>query len=402
LKDSTRFNLLFVGFVALAAVVYVVSRNSVEPAPNNYFRMVTSVEVDGRERLDIDLVVECQCDPVKPLGGSTSYRAVRVPFIYGVKTKAGHAVLVLTPLACGIAEKMPSDFLPLLLWTDNADDLEFLTAYTSEAGDEHSSSRLKLLSVRFSAATAEDHLAWTKTAPKNVVTDGDIFRPHGGKGSYRQIAVSAGQDGSVGRYGSIGCSGMWRLPIPETDRARVRALWPENRPEFWAPRGWFPNGLSAIQAHVQASPAAAFRHNVYHGGPILGLLRKNGSGIAEQTKSLDGALPLDTYPIDAGFSYVHKREGQFRTTRENVRVNIGSEAVRGQMYCTRWPVDEASIKQANGGHEFVTYEVDLGGRVLESKTGPEESGGGLNVIERDQYWLQPIGIGLSSETGRLR
>lgn len=48
-------------------------------------------------------------------------------------------------------------------------------------------------------------------------------------------------------------------------------------------------------------------------------------------------MPLDAYPLDADFYYYHKRDGDVREQRERVKVDLGANAPRGQMYCARWP-----------------------------------------------------------------
>lgn len=49
----------------------------------------------------------------------------------------------------------------------------------------------------------------------------------------------------------------------------------------------------------------------------------------------------------------------------------------------------------------MTFEMDLGGLTIESKTGPQESGLGLIVIEEDKFWFEEVSLGISSEAGGL-
>ncbi|MBR1224199.1 MULTISPECIES: hypothetical protein [unclassified Bradyrhizobium] len=164
-----------------------------------------------------------------------AYFPIRIPYIYGIKTKAGHAVLVQTPNACGaeIIKRIPADFMPLILWADKADDLEFLTAYTSDAGYQHPSAHLKLRSVTIVPASVGEYEAWTRSAPRNIVVRGkDPFEADASSTDWRYIRVAPGQDPGTAKYGSIGCYGLVRYPIPDSIKDDVRANWPADRPRF--------------------------------------------------------------------------------------------------------------------------------------------------------------------------
>ena len=381
--------------------------SSLPKAPDTYYRMIASVTVDRDEKIEINVVARCGWTTRQPAGSAARYFPIRAPYIYGVRTKAGHAVLVHVPDACGagMVERMPADFLPFVLWADKAEDLEFLTAYTSEQGYEHRSARIALDAVRFETASADDYQAWKRSAPPNVVPAKDPFQADYSSTDWRTIRVAPRQDPSTARYGAIGCHGMIRYPIPESMRERVRGLWPADRPHFWAPTGWKENNVVEIQTAVKANWLRWFFRER---SPVAGLLRKNGGGTfygkgqrfwrGDDDRTLAQAAPVDTYPLDAELSYYHKRPNGARSTNERMSVDLRDGAPRGQMYCARWPFSRA-LRNSDQTSSSMTYEIDVGGEVVTSRTGPDNSGLGFVVIEDDKYWFEKVDIGLSSESG---
>jgi hypothetical protein len=382
--------------------------SSLPQAPDTYYRMIASVTVDRDEKIEINVVVRCGWTTRQPAGSAARYFPIRAPYIYGVRTKAGHAVLVHVPDACGagMVERMPADFLPFVLWADKAEDLEFLTAYTSEEGYEHPSARIALDAVRFETASADDYQAWKRSAPPNVVPAKDPFQADYSKTDWRTISVAPGQDPSTARYGAIGCYGMIRYPIPESMRDRVRGLWPADRPHFWAPTGWKDNNVVEIQTATQANWLGWFSREL---SPVAGLLRRNGGGTfygkgqrfwrGDDDRTLAQASPVDTYPLDAEISYYHKRPDGVRSTKERMSVDLRDGAPRGQMYCARWPYFEQSIVNSDQTYSRMTYDINVGDQIVVSKTGPDNSGLGLIVIEDDKFWFEKVGIRLWSESG---
>ena len=90
------------------------------------------------EALKLDVVVRCV---EQKLPGR--YRHLRIPYLYGLRTKGNHTVIMHTPDLCYSIEQVgqppkalarfAEDYLPLMFWGENADDLEEFTAYTAEA-----------------------------------------------------------------------------------------------------------------------------------------------------------------------------------------------------------------------------------------------------------------------------
>jgi hypothetical protein len=304
--------------------------------------------------------------------------------------------------------------MPLILWADKADDLEFLTAYTSEAGYQHPSAHLKLRSVTITPASVGDYEAWTRSAPQNIVVRGkDPFQADASSTDWRYIRVAPGQDPSTAKYGPIGCYGLVRYPIPDSLKDDIRANWPADRPRFWAPKNWNAQGFGRMQGVIERSPPGDFiRALNTMGGPANGLLRSAGGGSFYSKAEIYGrrfskpmisaaAMALDAYPLDADFYYYHKRDGGVRGQRERVKIDLGANAPRGQTYCARWP-NSYAVRDTNNKVLPMTFEMDLGGLTIESKTGPQESGLSLIVIEEDKFWFQEMGLGISTEGGGLQ
>jgi hypothetical protein len=401
----------------LPFLFYCLSSSQTESAtiPSTFFRVTAPVTLKNGESIDIDVVVECRWT-VRNIPGSAPLNVpVRIPYMYGVRTKDGHGVLLHTPDACGsdVINRIPKNFFPLVLWSDDANDLESLTAYTSEAGYEHSSAKLKLNGTQVRPATKEEHLAWIATAPKNIVpsTD-DPFDTDSGTQKGRSIERADGQDPRATAYFAVGCYGYLRYPIPKSEQQKLRRMWPTERPRFWIPSGWVQNNLTETVSKVQLSPPAQFVQAVKDAS--YGLLRHDGSGSLFSQSEIYGmrqgkprlsseAMPLDTYPIEASFSYAQKRKGGVRLEHEWVRVPLKKDGPKGQMSCSRWPSDRgpSSIRKIDGSNATVNFSIDIGGEVIESKSGPTNSGPGLIIIEEDKYWIGTVGLFFGSETGGL-
>ncbi|MFM9939018.1 MAG: hypothetical protein ACKVP7_05935 [Hyphomicrobiaceae bacterium] len=200
-----------------------------------YYRVVTETKVDD-ETLTLDVVVRCV---TQKLPGR--YRHLRIPYLYGLRTKSNHTVIVHTPDLCYSIDqagqppkalaRFADDYLPLMFWGENADDLEEFTAYTAEIAYAHRAARMTRPKVRAMASTAAEHVAWQRTsAPNNILlsvprdpfgSDFDL-PPVWPRGMPAPVAHS--RDPSAGRdVPPVICRGMMRLPLSDKHRELVRA-----------------------------------------------------------------------------------------------------------------------------------------------------------------------------------
>ena len=146
-------------------------------AKPTYFRVTAHLK-HGDEPIDFDVVVECRWSVAGELGGAPSGRASRSPYLYGVKTKDNHAVLMQIPGACWTDPRipqygrvpLPARPLPIFFWSDMSDDFPMLVGYFSEDGYRHPLSQLTFIDAAITTATQPEREEWLRTSAPNLVT----------------------------------------------------------------------------------------------------------------------------------------------------------------------------------------------------------------------------------------
>ena len=210
---ALAFPLPFIG--SLGSLIYsriettLFPFDPVKPVYNDvgYYRVVAETSVAG-EVLKLDVVIRCV---TQKLPGR--FRHLRIPYLYGLRTKTNHTVIMHTPDLCFSIEqdgqppkalaRFADDYLPLMFWGENADDLEEFTAYTAEIAYTHPKARMTRPKVRAMAATAQEYAAWQKTsAPKNIL----LSVPRDPFGSDFDLPPVADAP-------SVQCYGMASLPL---------------------------------------------------------------------------------------------------------------------------------------------------------------------------------------------
>ena len=201
-----------------------------------YYRITTNVVTEGQP-LELDVVVRCGGYAVaRTPGGSGALDYTQVPYIYGLPTPAGHAVLMRVPNFCGLIrsgyeqakayrEKLKSEMvLPLLFFAPDRDDLSRMTAYTSLKGYESEGSQLTYGGSRFAEVTRAEWLAWKQRDPAFATRKNDPFfewRP----------------SGRVPRNGiGLKCFGLLVFTVPDQLRAQALELRPPDAPAIWSAR----------------------------------------------------------------------------------------------------------------------------------------------------------------------
>ncbi len=143
-----------------------------------FFRLIAKYR-HGEEAVDFDIVVGCA---VKVTGygyGGSSYDAFRDPIFFVKETMDGAAVMQIVPDACQGQTtengKVPPDFLPGVIWFDNARDLSLGVAYVSEDAFENERSKLTFLGSSIRKATRAEWEAFQPTAARNLLDSGRLF-----------------------------------------------------------------------------------------------------------------------------------------------------------------------------------------------------------------------------------
>lgn len=237
-----RYALLGVLAVCTAALLLWLLRSlaagpSAEDLDNGsaYYRVTTDVVTEGSP-LQLDVVVRCRGYAVaRTPGGSGALDYTQVPYLYGLPTPAGHAVLMRVPNFCGLIrsgyeqakaykEELKAHMvLPLLFWAPDRDDLSRMTAYTSLKGYASEGSHMTYVGSRFAEVTRGDWVAWKERDPAFVKRENDPF------------FVWKADDGRESRGGfPLLCYGLLIFPIPPQLREALAAVRPPDASPVWA------------------------------------------------------------------------------------------------------------------------------------------------------------------------
>jgi len=80
------------------------------PAPT-YYRVTASLS-HGDEPIEFDVVVECRHGTTGGFGSPVRGTSTRSPWIYGQRTRAGHAVFLHMPNGCLLTDRVDEQFRP--------------------------------------------------------------------------------------------------------------------------------------------------------------------------------------------------------------------------------------------------------------------------------------------------
>ena len=199
---------------------------------NGYFyRFKANFEVkESGEQLAFNYVVACNLRITRWRSGGASDDSAVSPKAMVVATRDGHAVMIRTLQLCGGSTTengmVPPDVLPLAVWFDDVGDLSAGLGYLSEDAYENALGRLKFLGARIEQATRADWEIWREKSAAEYVQKGALPGPWG-------YNFPNQPPPELGRYISS-CWTYVRLKMPEEAQAKVRQLWPQDRPRYWA------------------------------------------------------------------------------------------------------------------------------------------------------------------------
>ncbi len=195
-----------------------------------FYRLKAGFEIkDTGERVDFDYVVACNIRLTRWRSGGLSDDSSISPKAMVMATHDGHAVMVRTLVLCGGSTtdngNVPPDVLPLAVWFDDVGDLSAGLGYLSEDAYDNPLGRLKFRGARVERATREDWEAWRAKSAAEYVQRGVLPGPWG-------YDFPNHTPPELGQYIST-CETYRRLKLPENLRAKLRELWPQDRPRFW-------------------------------------------------------------------------------------------------------------------------------------------------------------------------
>jgi len=202
---------------------------------HSFYRLKVSLtHKPDNKPVEINLILGCGSKNQQVLGEGVSSFGVRVPNIYGVKLESGEGVLVQTPTICGKDPKkvIPKDYMPLIFYAPDADDLEFMIAHVSTISFDQEFSKLLFHKATVEKATKEEFEQWEQQGVPNFIetrfTSLDF---------HQAIFSQYYPPENDIRYAEnqITCKSLIRVPIPSDMKGQVRAWWPESKPRFWMP-----------------------------------------------------------------------------------------------------------------------------------------------------------------------
>jgi hypothetical protein len=228
--------LLIVGLVSIAAILGSDSdfiraqpgaksiTKSVEEDRGVFYRLKVNLTYKG-EPQNFDIVVGCNVRQINYADGGRTVEIGLVPTVFGRRMSDGKGLVVRPPRACRGETtengQVQPDLLPVVIVYENADILDFGTAYLSEDAYESPLSVLK-----FGGATIE----------RAIRSEFDEFRKMQTNLVPREAYHAAlGSGPRVPRPFGHSCQAHQRFRIPEELSPLVRDQWPEGKPAYWVP-----------------------------------------------------------------------------------------------------------------------------------------------------------------------
>ena len=224
---------------------------SVERTPSGFFRVFADIRVkETGEIINLDYVVACGGTVTNWTYTTPSVSYGMVPQIMLVPTSSGELIGARTPKVCDagmweprrirpkgkpeiVIERVPDDFLPLLMWYPNADDIGFAIGYLSDKAYESPYAKIEVLSSGIAESSLDEWRAWRKDAAENYEQVGVMPGPWGHqipgtissslKLDEQLYEINQGRRVETGK-----CNAATFLDLPEEGQAKVYPLLPKN------------------------------------------------------------------------------------------------------------------------------------------------------------------------------
>ncbi|MGJ4947300.1 hypothetical protein [Bradyrhizobium sp. HKCCYLS20291] len=368
-----------------------------------FYRMVVDLS-HGDEPLSIEVVIACGSQVRQILGEGRSARALWAPYIYGVRTGNGEGVLVQSPNVCDrdVTKKpVPADFMPVVFWTPDAGNLEFLVAYLNERAYEQPVSKLTFHRATVTEATEADHKAWRETKWKdNIVPIGDRREDQvNARSFFRGEGFFPAGDPNKSLL-RMACFSFLRVPIPPDLRELVGAHWPSDRPRYWL-LDWRVVRPIIFEENPQETRywerfrAEAARRGVLRGEEPRGLPtfyegtgvnRSSGVGSIGVGRLASGQGLRIPYRVETGYPWATERmrtQGSF-----DLHADTDGGADQGFAYCYRDMFGYYFATPLGTPRRAADHRIFIDNQLI--GTWPESTtmAPGAAIIERDEYiWL---------------
>lgn len=342
LKKSIIKNAIAMTLAPLMSLTFALqsqnARAEAEKPGGVFYRFTTKFIHDGDEELVFDTVVACS---VRVTGGALtgrSYLGGLNPNVFAQRTRGNHAVMVTSPRICswanrGLLHELRKNYLPIVVWFEDADDLSRGEALVSMDAYEAPGSPLKFVSSKIGPADYDDWIANRNSEPKNIV-DPALLRPNLlGSGEALKRYRAFDPKNPKPNFVVISCRGYARLKIAEKDRAKIRAFWPDHRPKYWIPKGGngakdFNRVVRNVVGFIGTVPGAKKLGDFWFGtgGSNFAVSSRDGqSGTEYREDPKYKSFPAEYYPMlrDDRFPYLTPEVGRGAEYTWDVRAGIG-------------------------------------------------------------------------------
>jgi len=196
------------------------------------------------EPIPFDVVVACGVTITNYRDGDRSFDASMTPIYFMQRIADNHGVMLKVPQLCqgqtNENGKVPSDFLPGIVWFMDADNWVEGLGYFTELAYENPRAQLKFNGASVQAVSRAEWEDWRKTEePKNLVP---AHVPNL-QGLSKEFSDEVSQTWSRQRVAhelngpAASCQGAQRFKMTEDMREIVRDYWPDTQPRYWAATG---------------------------------------------------------------------------------------------------------------------------------------------------------------------
>jgi hypothetical protein len=374
-----------------------------------FYRFVVELSYED-EPLTIEVIIACGSQVRQIVGEGRSARALWAPYIYGVRVKDGHGVLVQSPNVCDRDVNMkpvPADFLPLVLWAPDANNLEFLIAYLHERAYEQPVSKLKFHRATVTEATEAEHEAWRATKWKQNIVPVAAREAGPFRSFFREDGFFPKSDS---RYGvRMECYSFIRVPLPEALRDWLRERWPADRPRYWLVDGIEANAI--LNLHVNEIRDEARRRGLWttegiSGSPSFyigrGVKRLSGIGYLETRPDEYNSGEALRIPFRFETGYPWASDRLFTQPMIDVQVDTAGGADQGFGYCFRDVYSHYRRNQSTRELAPRDYRIFIDGELvgtLPNRRGTAPDG---FIAERDEYLWKNLNFPLNHELGIMQ
>jgi hypothetical protein len=294
---------LLLGLASLGAIARLPASAAVTQE-STYFRLKIGLSHKG-EPIDMDIVVGCgvRITDSRLTGVSIDIMSM-YPFVYARPIPGGHAVLVRTREIAGDYRlcrggttangAVPKDWLPFIVWYDNADDLSHGIGYLTQDAYENPNAQLEFHGAVVESAAKQDFDEFLATKPTNLVPAynadalGHLDAPAIRSAKDITLEIAADPRKAWSKSGWPRCRGAKLLPLSERQRLRADQAWPSERPQFWAPSD------AAVQREL--------RYQMLAGSRSMDLSHYTRSDTPERQASR-----IAVYPISIDYSLARLR-----------------------------------------------------------------------------------------------